>query len=267
MTVRVQLVLLILSGAIVLLPLGVLHPVVVHLTREGSIEYHRGLFSPGFVGLLAIAGAGILPLFGFLAAIRTAQQARRSTARLLMDGEPRSLAGVTYTGVPGEGFVLLTAGFWRPAIVVSGGAEAALNSEELHAALLHERAHQQRRDVLWRALLVAVTGAFGLFPVVRSLVRMGILHSECMADDEALRLGAGRKALFEAVVVASGNAPRAIGANLAGGAVEFRLLRIARHDSTLPPGPSRGLGALLMAAVALPIAGHLLVVVGLVCAS
>jgi hypothetical protein len=63
--------------------------------------------------------------------------------------------------VPSERFFVFTAGFWRGATFASSAAWRTLGAAERAAAVAHERAHQEGRDLLRRAALalLAIAGA------------------------------------------------------------------------------------------------------------
>ena len=79
-------------------------------------------------------------------------------------------------------------GVWRPQLVVSSGALALLDDEELEAALAHELAHAQRGDVLasWGLFAARVLQVFN--PVVHVTARAMARDLERRADVMAQRV-------------------------------------------------------------------------------
>lgn len=267
MTARLQAGLLILALALGTLPFAAAHPLLTHIDLQGRSELTTALFSPGCAALLAMAVAAVIPWISVSGALARTWRSERLVRELRIGAERRSWAGVDYLRVPDSRFVLMTAGFWRPAILVSRAAEAALSGEQLAAALLHEESHRRRHDVFWRWCLTVLTSPFTRVPGIDAFARRAVLRSECLADDEAVALGAGRAALFDAMVTAASAGQTGGGANLADGTTEFRLLRLARRDGTLPSLASLRVTWLVAALAALPTAGHLVLMVGLVCNS
>lgn len=111
--------------------------------------------------------------------------------------------------------VLAMSGLLRPRLVISRAVLDALSSEELDAALRHERAHQASRDNFKRLLFLF---APDFFPFTRTLSEIELHWSrfiEWAADDDA----------------AAGDSHRAV-------SLAAALVRVARL------GPSRGLPVL-----------------------
>lgn len=118
-------------------------------------------------------------------------------------------------------------------VVVTSAALAALDGEQLAAALAHEQAHvRQRHD-----LVVAwTTGLARAFPGVR-LFRAAQAETarlvEMLADDQALRYH-DRVALAEALVTLASPAGPAVGLAAAVGGVSARVHRLIEPRPPLP---------------------------------
>jgi len=124
----------------------------------------------------------------------------------LLPGES-SKAVIVEKDVP----ILVLVGVFRPRLVVSQGVLRTLSAEELHLALLHEKAHRISRDNLKRLLLLLVPSPIPFLQAFSSLERYWAKFSEWAADDEAVR-GDSRRALSLAAallrVARMGVAPR-----------------------------------------------------------
>jgi Zn-dependent protease with chaperone function len=99
-----------------------------------------------------------------------------------------------------EAPVLLCAGWSTPSIVVSRGAYARLDDEELLGAVAHELAHIERRDTTLGWLLMAVRMLFWFNPVVQVLARDLVQEIERRADDRAAAVTGDRVALASSVL-------------------------------------------------------------------
>jgi Zn-dependent protease with chaperone function len=93
----------------------------------------------------------------------------------------RSPAPFPVLRIPGALPPLVTAGIFRPRILMSGSAEFVLNGNELRAGLNHEAAHIRRRDNLKKLLL-----RFVIFPGMQGLEATWMQASEIAADDAAV---------------------------------------------------------------------------------
>jgi Zn-dependent protease with chaperone function len=81
---------------------------------------------------------------------------------------------------------LMLAGLFRPRLVVSQGVLDALTSEQLAAALKHERAHWTGRDNLKRLVMVALPGLLPGFRGFGTLESTWSRYAEWAADDLAV---------------------------------------------------------------------------------
>lgn len=158
-----------------------------------------------------------------------------------------------------------TAGIVHPVVFVTSGALVALEHGQLKAGLLHEQAHQRGRDVFWNLMLAAVGRGFAFLPRTSRMVEALMLRSECGADDYALRGGARRTDLFDAIAAASGEPVNLVSVGLSSTNARLRLVRLVNAETRLPGQPTTALLS-LAAVVLLPaFAAHVLAVAAIVC--
>jgi Zn-dependent protease with chaperone function len=146
--------------------------------------------SPKLVLLAAISAAGL-----FLAAFRglASQLAtRRTLADWLRNSERVTIHDVS---IPAYRLdhpfpVIAVVGTMRPRLFVTSQVLAALTSQELSAAMAHERGHLVSHDNLKRALLRTCRDALTIIPSGRSLERAWAGAAEAAADEHAANRGA-----------------------------------------------------------------------------
>ena len=252
MTRASRVALAVLAAALLVSPLLTLHPAVTHAYQAGLSGIGAEASHPLAVVLVALATLSALPALGFVVSLAVTARSRGGLRALLEHSEPTSLGQIHYRLFPSQTIVLFTAGLIRPTIFVSSEAVHALSNAELHAALLHERAHQRNADVLWSVLLRAVDRAFGFLPHARRLVHRAALRTECEADEYAVRRGARRRDLFEAIAAASPAPGVPVSAGVSDGHVEVRLVRLVHPETPMPGEPAPGFLALSLA-VGLPV--------------
>jgi Zn-dependent protease with chaperone function len=115
--------------------------------------------------------------------------------------------------------VIAVIGVLRPRLFVASQVFDALTTEELAAALAHERGHVEGRDNLKRALLQAGEDALLHAPLGRSLSRAWQRESEMAADEFAAAAGpAAALDLASAIVKISKLIPRGARPTLPAGA-------------------------------------------------
>lgn len=232
------------------------------MSAQGHVDLASYFDSPGVFALALLGALSLAPAVALASAVCGWWRGNRQVARLLKYARPCDLFGIRCLVVEGDETALFTARCLNPVIVVSTGAMRQLTAQQMSAGLLHDLAHQRRRDVLWRALLVAVGRAFSFVPGTRKMVAAATLRSECAADDEAVRGGAQRGALFEAIVSAA-TSPALTAAGLSDSTVAFRLQRHA--TPAIPGSPGIGLTLRLALVGLLPLGGHALLFAGLAC--
>lgn len=206
-----------------------LHVALPAAAVELELDGHRiadlALYAPG-----ALLAASLL-----LICVRTAHDARSArqivAAHVLGDGPRNSLI------VGGPEVVFAVAGLAHPRIVVSAGALAILDDDELAAGLDHEQAHIARchRFVM---LVAIVCGALGrAVPGCSRGMREVAFHLERDADRWALRRGNDQLALasviYEAATADRARPPALVGLGDTG--VRERLRQLLDN----PPSPGR----------------------------
>jgi beta-lactamase regulating signal transducer with metallopeptidase domain len=138
------------------------------------------------VGLLCIVAAAAGAALWITAGFRTLSAAIGSVRFRAQCGrdnrlDPQDRVTVIETDYP----LIALAGLWQPRVVVSRNVINALSSEELAAALKHERVHQTSADN-WKRLLLCA--APEVLPFSRSFAKIEqawLRFSECAADADA----------------------------------------------------------------------------------
>jgi beta-lactamase regulating signal transducer with metallopeptidase domain len=92
--------------------------------------------------------------------------------------------------VTGEITVPMTAGVWRPVILLPREMESYTTAQERWSVLAHERAHIQRRDNLLHAIARVASALYWFNPLIWIAVRAMHTEAERACDDEVLRRGA-----------------------------------------------------------------------------
>lgn len=152
---------------------------------------------------------------------------------------------------PGSGIVpddesayLYCRGFLRPSLAVSTGALAALQPDELDAALAHEVGHVAGRHLAFGWGLIALRSVLFWNPVAQVLGRTAVLEMEREADDAAVR-ATGRPAAVASALARLGVMTDDDGLNLPGGlrfdAVKARLGRLSGEEGESAPDGLEGL--------------------------
>jgi Zn-dependent protease with chaperone function len=203
---------------------------------------------------LTVLLAGAFSVRWYLIALQT----RRLVARWLPNARPIALgaAGVPAFVVASDFPIIGVIGLVRVKLVVAQSVLDACTPEELEAILAHERAHIERRDNLWRALLMAAPDVLTWLPVSRRLQSAWHAATEEAADDCAGRLGPiGRPLLAQALVkvarlAASPLDPADLPATALyrGDDIERRVRRLLAPEGAAP-GRYRVLGAALALAL------------------
>ncbi len=239
-------------------PLVTLHALATHSAatpHDGASVWAR---DPGLALILALATAAALPALGLALAVSEWIRAAGGLRRIRSAGERRSCREIEYWRFPATTVTMFVAGTLRPRIYASTAAEMTLPPEAFLAALLHERAHRQRGDVVLRHVLHAFERSFGRLPGVRAAADTLRLRSECRADGEAVAAGADRRGLFDAIVVASSGS-LGPAAPLSDGAVLPRLEVLAGSRQSLPGVGWKAPLAICLWLALPPVAAHVLV--------
>lgn len=247
-------------------PAAALHPLGEHLFDSGQPTIPAPLEEAAAVAVLMLIGASILPLLSLARIFVSWLQGSSELGRLHRSADRRQTAdGIDYLLLDAPPVVFFTAGIIRPRIYATTGAAAGLSPGAFHAGLLHERAHQRNRDVAWRALLAAIERAFAPFSSVRESVRSLALECEFAADREALRGGARKADLFDAMVAAARGATESPAVGLAGSGTLQRLTVLADPLAVQPSSDVRALVAAIGALGTLPFVVHAFFWLGAVC--
>jgi hypothetical protein len=193
-----------------------------------------------------VAAVGALVATGRMArALRSVRQL--TTSRSLGVGPEGSVI------VGGPEIVVAAAGLARPRIVVTAGALANLDDQELAAGLAHERGHIARRHHLLLAYAELCRSMARLLPGTRHAVAELRFQLERDADDWAVRHDHDPCALASAICKAAtlGAAPSVV--TLGGGPAARRVDELMVGGYTGPPRRRRIIDsvAVLMACIAL----------------
>jgi Zn-dependent protease with chaperone function len=172
-----------------------LHTAFPALADELEVEGHGlgdlALYVPG----AALAGSLV---FACISTARKAVAARHLVERHVVGTGPRNSLMVG-----GHDVLLAVAGLTRPRIVVSAGALASLDDEELCAALDHEQAHIARRHRFIMLAAIALRALGRPLPGTQRAVRELAFHLERDADNWALKHRNDRLALASAICKAA----------------------------------------------------------------
>jgi Zn-dependent protease with chaperone function len=207
-------------------------PATSALTLPGVVQ--MGSVAAGLVLLAVLLWA----LVAASAVVFRARRRQRTLLRLLAHGDPK-VPGALVVDHPAAAAYCLPG--LRSAIVVSAGALALLDAEELAAVLAHERAHLRERHDLVLLPFAALLRAFRWAPVARQAQRAVALLVEMHADDRALRHRPARElatALLRVGAAGGGRVPP--GALAAADSatecdVTARVIRILRPSPGLCP--------------------------------
>lgn len=205
------------------------HAVLPLLSAHAALSGHNVVDAAIVLPGLALAVSAAWMLVGVWRVARSVRGLVRASA--VGEGPGGSVI------VGGADVMIAAAGLSRPRVIVSAGALAGLDDEELAAALEHERAHIDRRH---RFLLVYAEACWALgrfVPGARRAVREFAFHLERDADRVALRRH-DRLALASAIVksaVSPARSPTAALTALTGGPdLGSRLDELVEPPSTRP---------------------------------
>ena len=172
-----------------------LHAVLPGVASALNVEGH------GFGDVTLLIPGLALAVSLFVACVRTARGA--GSARRLVEQEAVGRGPAGSVIVSGREVVFAVAGLARPRIVVSAGALASLDDDELAAGLDHERGHIARRH-RFILLTAAMLSALGwMVPGARRARREIAFHLERDADRWALRRANDRLALASVICKAA----------------------------------------------------------------
>ena len=155
--------------------------------------------------------------------------------------------------VGGDEVIVAAAGLRHPRVVVSAGALAALDDDELEAGISHERAHIERRHS-YLSLFVALLHPLGRgLPVGGRAMANLQFHLERDADERAVEARGDPLALAAAICKAgrSALAPTPFLAGLSGHSVSARVRLLLDRDSAHPSPTATLLAASALASFVL----------------
>lgn len=223
--------------------------------------------SAELAGYLLLAGLGALatvPLLGLGVGWLRVVLAHRRLSGLAADSVQQLVSGREVWVLPLSDLTGFTVGVWRPRIFLSAAAVTHHPADTLEAILLHEEEHVKQRAPLRRALLSLLETAWWFVPGARRALALETLRLEVEADDAALRRGAARHSLFDAIVHAA-DGPMMPAVGLATTGVGPRLERLAGIPEQDGESAGWGLPVALVATALAPAAAHLGLVLGLAC--
>jgi Zn-dependent protease with chaperone function len=152
--------------------------------------------------LAAVLGGAIWAIAmarGLRASIRSmmyVRQCERTGAQTYLAGDATPVLVV-----PGTGASLALAGVFRPRLVISQPVVSALSTEQLAAALRHERAHQTSRDNFKRLVILLTPRGFPFAGGFASLESAWAKFTEWAADDRAVAANGLRSVSLAAALV------------------------------------------------------------------
>ncbi|MCC6266720.1 MAG: M56 family metallopeptidase [Dehalococcoidia bacterium] len=256
--------LVLLMGVTLAASAATLHAVGTHTVgRDHWLGSAEVVSSIAFGGLATLGLLGLMPMGGFLLGAWRLVRARRLVKELVRGATPSHVGGREVWRLSYPGMACFAAGNIRPRIFVSGST-LGLEAELREAALLHEEAHLKQRAPLRRALLSLFATTWWFLPGARQAAENESLRLEVEADDDALRRGAGRRSLFDAIVqAATVTTPSGVG--LANVAVGPRLERLAGGSMESTEGAGLWTAVVLAFAAISPAIAHFGVLLGLAC--
>jgi Zn-dependent protease with chaperone function len=254
---RAMLVVMLIVLAVLYLPATELFRLVTHWCVHAVIPFvatHLGFSGHGLGDAATLVPAVVLAfsLVSALFALWRRMRAVRSWLKgsVLGTGPGESLI------VGGADIVVAAAGIRRPRVVVSTGALANLDDQELAAGLEHEQGHIAHRHPYVAVVGNMLCAVARLLPGSRAALSQLHFHLERDADEFAVRRTGDPLSLASVICKAAGAAkpvnPALIGLGGAGAATRLKLLldrRLARPSSvTAIAAPA--LAVLLLALIA-----------------
>jgi Zn-dependent protease with chaperone function len=219
----------------------------VHLCLEHAPRGPVSLVEWLLLGVAA-TGAGIV-----FARVVAAQFATWRAVVALVRSSGKAEGGL----IPSNAPLSVTAGLFRPLVLVSTGLRERLRPDVLAVVLEHERAHARRRDPL--RLVTAALLSAGHLPGTRHLLLADLaLACEQAADEEAATAVGDRVRVAEAIVtvervMGSSQSGLVAAMGMDGASTISRVEELLREPSTCAPTLLRGLlwGVAAVAAVLL----------------
>lgn len=254
-------------AAIIVVPFLTLHAAIEHLVYAESIALPPR--DPGILVLGLFTLVALVPLALVGRALPLMARSARFVSHLTAKAERRCVQGFDVFVLPCDDLLIFTAGVHRPRTFISEGAIAALNSQEMAAALLHENSHIAAHDTRWRTALSALSRAYAFVPGVRGAIDALQKEAEIRADTRAVASGASRLALFDALVAVGtqGNAERLAVVRFSDGGLESRLRHIAGSEGEASAPAPWLLGWSVASLASIPVAAHALLAYEVICHS
>jgi hypothetical protein len=203
------------------------HVVLPLLGMHADLEGHA-LGAVAVLVPLVISGGALL-----VAGTRTARTARSIHAMLRRHGLGAGPEGSVIVG--GDDVAVAAAGLLRPRVVVTAGALATLEDDELSAGLAHERGHIAHRHHLLLAYAECCRALAGPMPGTRRAIAEFRFQLERDADAWALRRHHHPDALASAICKAANARSEPLVVGLGGGALERRVDQLM----SVPPARPR----------------------------
>jgi len=209
---------------------------VVHDDGHAHLCFIHGAAAdvPAALGLAGALLVGFL-VFSLGRGAAHLARARHLVSTLAATGVRDAELGVTV--LESERPVCVTAGLWRPQILISRGLLASLSDGEREIILAHEQAHLKRRDALVAYGVRSLT-ALHLPGTRRWLARELELAAEQVCDDEAASLAKDRLAVAATILKVERIADHGTRSPLDCLAVAFGARAVARRVEALLSQPA-----------------------------
>ncbi len=147
---------------------------------------HAPLIDSAGLALFGVAVGALVVLVLLLRYVTTLRKSRQLHAQFDYLGKRRG----AWFEMDSECPLVFTLGWWRPRIYLSSGLRRACSADDLAIILLHERAHQQRRDNL-RLLVARLCCAILPGPLARRVLSdLQVVTEEACDFRAAERFGA-----------------------------------------------------------------------------
>lgn len=227
------------AGVALAVPLSVLSSGLAELLAHCAMLLREAYRSPASVAVAAtglLLAAGVVLRLGYVFGSQSFEAARRRHAHgeaLSLLGRPHAALGAVVVDHATPAAYCLPGR--RGLIVVTTGALAALDDEEVQAVLEHERAHLRARHHLAVAAAAATARAFPMVPLLAAAAEQIPRLVEMAADDTAGARGGRGRVARALVALAGAGAPA--GALAAGGPTSVaRVRRLLDPAAPLPRG-------------------------------
>jgi len=126
-------------------------------------------------------------------------------------------------------FVALSFGLWKPRILISTGAIARFNDEEIEAILLHELYHCKSHHPLQMNFLTLLSKGLAFVPVIKDLTHYYAIWTELLADRYAINRMSTEVPIGQvllSLIKSHKNSVAGAGTHFANEAVNYRIKQI-----------------------------------------